>query len=306
MAEPLISVVMPVYNALPYLRQALDSMLGQTLAGFELLIFDDGSTDGSLDVLDSYATRDRRIRLFKESHAGYTVWLNKGLQLSRSRYYARMDADDVAHPERLALQVAYLAAHPDCVAVGADVQYIDSDGWPITRLHVPTSHEQIVDQLLRGRGHALVHPLAMFPHEALLRVGGYRAEYETAEDLDLYLRLSQIGRLANLPQVLLQYRRHAYSVGSRNGQRQAQAVLAVLREAHERLGIAGPPRFYRPPDIDFPLSASHLNWSVRALRGGHVLTAAKHAVATVRTGPASAVSFYVRRFAAQVRGRRDG
>ena len=108
-----VSVLMPVYNTERYVAEAVRSILAQTYDELEVLIYDDGSTDRSPEILHGLAERDPRIRLFLRPHTGLTTWLRAGVEIARCEYVARMDADDIAHPERLAAQLAYLEAHPD-------------------------------------------------------------------------------------------------------------------------------------------------------------------------------------------------
>src|SRR6476661_6105481 len=125
---PPVSVLMPVYNAGRYVAEAVESILGQTYADFEFLIVDDGSTDRSRAILERYAARDPRIRLVSRPNTGYAAALNELLGLARGELVARMDADDVALPERLLRQVNYLRAHPEVVCVGTAVHLIDGGG----------------------------------------------------------------------------------------------------------------------------------------------------------------------------------
>lgn len=283
---------MPVYNASRYLRQALESILAQTFPDFELLVFDDGSTDETIQILNGYAAKDPRVSVFEEGHRGITNCLMDGVARARGEYLARMDGDDVAHPERFRLQVAYLDRHPECVVVGADATYIDPEGWPIAPLAVKLSHEEIEGQLLQGHGHAIVHPVAMFRRQAIQLAGGYRQQYETAEDLDLFLRLAETGRLANLPEVLLQYRRHAKSISHAQHERQIATILSVLKEAYERRGLRARLPDRRPYPKGYNPEADHwIGWAVGAARAGNFATAAKYVFATLRHHPIQAVLF---------------
>lgn len=279
---PAVSVLMPVYNAERYLAAAIRSMLDQTLREFELLILDDGSTDGSPAIIKSFAEQDPRIRATFLEHAGLVALLNRGIEQARAPLIARMDADDVSLPRRLRTQVDYLLSHPDCVALGAAVQWIDPQGWPICTYRPPTAHEQIEQDLLRGYGQAITHPVATFRLDALRQVGGYRHEYDMAEDLDLFLRLAEVGRLANLDDVLLQFRRHVGSVSHSRHQHQSAVIGSVLAEARSRRGLPPAPAFNRfEPPADRPELAFHLAWSLRAARAGHWLTSCKHVLPMV-------------------------
>src|SRR5690606_27591817 len=152
----------------------------------------------------------------------------------RGPLLARMDADDVARPGRLGRQVEFLRRHPEVVLVGSRVQVIDPDGEPLCIMGDALSHEEVDGGLLAGLGQLVYHPSVMMRAEAVRAAGGYRAETFPAEDLDLFLRLGESGRLANLPEPLLCYREHLAKVGHLRMARQGEAVRAVLLEAHRR------------------------------------------------------------------------
>ena len=139
-------------------------------------------------------------------NTGYTKALNEALGLARAPYLARMDADDVSMPDRFEKQVAYLKSDPDCVLVGSRILTIDPFGSPLYEPNHKLSHEEIELQLLSGVGWAIVHPAAMMMRDQVMALGGYRVQMEPSEDLDLFLRLAERGRIANLPDVLLHYR----------------------------------------------------------------------------------------------------
>jgi len=236
---PTVSVLMPVYNAERYLSEAVESILGQTFADFEFLIVDDGSTDRSRAILERYAARDPRIRLTSRPNTGYAAALNELLGLARGELVARMDADDVALPERLARQVDYLGAHPDVVGVGTAVHFIDAAGRFLRDRHPGMDHEAIQERALAGDC-ALNHPSVMMRRAALEAVGGYHVEFMPAEDLDLWLRLGEVGRLTNLPNVLMKYRQHEASFSEQHQRLQLERSAAAVLEACRRRGI--PPR----------------------------------------------------------------
>jgi glycosyltransferase involved in cell wall biosynthesis len=285
---PIVSVLMPVYDAECYLDAAIESILGQTFRDFEFLIYDDGSTDRSAAMLERWQERDPRIRLFRESHAGLTTWLQAGLAEARGRYLARMDADDVARLDRLERQVDYLGRHPECDALGAQALLIDPDGRPIRLCTMQVDHARIDAELLQGRGEALLHPVVMFRREALIAAGGYRCEYETAEDLDLYLRLAERGRLANLAQVLLEYRQHPAKVSARRAGEQIRTANAVIRAARRRRGIEeGAELPMRSGPDELPAIEYSRRWAREAIEGGFLPTARRHAWAVFRQQPLS-------------------
>jgi len=204
--RPKVSVLMPVYNGERFLRAAIDSVLNQTFTDFELVVIDDGSTDGSAAVLASYA--DPRIRLFRNGkNLGLIGTLNKGIGLMRSEYVARMDCDDVCLPDRFARQVAFLDADPSCALVAVKAVFIDAEGkecgfWSDDRNY--TSCAEIAGRL--PRANCLVHPGIMIRREVL---AGYRYDVRqvSSEDYDLWLRLAADGlKLGKLDETLLKYR----------------------------------------------------------------------------------------------------
>jgi glycosyltransferase involved in cell wall biosynthesis len=282
---PRLSVVMPVRDGALYVAEAVESILAQRFADFEFLIYDDGSTDGSLEILERYAERDRRIRLFRRPHSGYAIWLREGVAAASAPFLARMDADDVARPDRLERQLDFLRRRPECNAVGARVLRIDPDGCPIREAQGPLDHEAIEAALLAGRGEALPHPAVMLRRDALLAAGSYRPEYEPAEDLDLFLRLAERGRLANLPEILLEYRQHVRKTSHQRAAEQRRMVARILAEARARRGLAVAASG-EAPDAEIPSAADYwCEWVRQAVIGGNLATARKYAFAVLRQEP---------------------
>ena len=199
---PLVSVLMPAYNAARFLRPAVESILNQTFDDFEFVIVDDGSTDDTGEILAECAARDPRIRvLTNERNLRIVASLNRGLDACRGTYVARMDADDVALPDRLAKQVAALARQPDLAVLGGALTYIDADG---KKLNV-TRHCTVGDSLLRKC--PLLHPTVVLRRAVFARHGlRYRTEFREAEDYYLWLETSRHGRLGAIDDVVLQYR----------------------------------------------------------------------------------------------------
>jgi glycosyltransferase involved in cell wall biosynthesis len=228
---------MSVYNAGPFLRPAVESILAQTFGDFEFLIIDDGSTDGSREVLRDYAARDPRIRLAVRPNTGLTPTLNEGLQQARGEFVARMDCDDVALPDRFEKQVAALRADPSLVCVGGYFELIDGKGRLLTRLRPPTGDETIQKLLLRGHT-AICHPAAMMRRDAVTKVGGYDPYFKTTQDLDLWLRLGEVGRLGNVPEVVLKFRQHESSVSETKREEQRRFGREACERAWKRRGIA--------------------------------------------------------------------
>jgi glycosyltransferase involved in cell wall biosynthesis len=279
-AGPTISVCLPVYNAERYVAEAVESILGQTFGDFELLIVDDGSTDGSRRILERYAAGDTRIRLVSRPNGGLVSALNEMLGMARGEFIARMDADDIALPERFERQIAYLRDHGDVVALGTRILLIDPRGAPLTEMPLKLEHEEIDRAHLDGVP-VLCHPTILARTASVLGVGGYRSEYFTGEDLDLWLRLAEVGRLANLPEVLVKYRQHLQSIGNTQRARQEATIARAVAEARHRRGLpqhdgstAG-----AAPLRGNPSGLDHMRkWAWWALMSGHHRTARRYAL----------------------------
>jgi len=210
--DPQVSVVLPVYNSERYLAAAVASILQQTFADFEVLAIDGGSSDRSLDILREFASRDPRVRVVKQEGKGLVGALNQGLAMARGEFLARMDADDIAHPERFARQVAFLRKNTAIAVVGSAMTLIDGDGRRVRDIDYPVEPAAVARALEDGS--ALAHPAVMMRRETVVRTGGYRPVLDFAEDYDLWLRMSEQAQLANLPDRLLSYRHHAGKRGS--------------------------------------------------------------------------------------------
>jgi len=281
-----ISVIMPVYNSEKYLKYTIESILCQSFKHFEFIIIDDGSTDNSFQIIRKYAERDNsRIIIINKGKQGLVSALNDGLTLAKGRYIARTDSDDISLPDRFKLQLGYMRKNPGCAILGSDVLLIDEDGDPVARNIHPTNHDEILEGLLKGRGEYIRHSTTFFRKDYINRIGGYREETEWAEDLDLYLRLSEIGRLSNLKEVLLKYRVHRESVNYKKWKQQRNAVAIVLRDYSLRNGLSN---ILQETDIVHPhykLENWHLSWSIKALISGYKSTSLKHLNKSFRINP---------------------
>ena len=248
-------------------------------------VFFDPARSGEL--LRSYAKADARIRLISRPNKGLTKSLNEGLQLARGEFIARMDSDDVSLPERFERQVMYLRDHPDVAMVGSRVEFIDPDGFSINlKPGMTLTHEEIDSALMR-KGWPVVHPAVMMRRDSVLDVGGYSEQFLTNQDHDLFLRLAEKYRLANLSDVLLQYRQHFESISLAKSKLQGDMVEAILREAYERRGLMMPPGLLNSrPRAMTPLD-HHRRWCWAALSGGNLKTARRHAAATFKQKPLS-------------------
>ena len=232
MATPMVSVVMSVFNGERFLREAVESILRQSLREFEFIIIDDGSTDHSSSILDSYHASDARVKVYHEEHRGLIGSLNEGCRLAQSKYIARMDADDIAGKDRLKRQLVFMDAHPEVAVVGGAVEWIDATGNSLGTHRYPAEDRQIKATLLEGS--ALWHPTVMFRRKAFVSVGGYRSIVVDAEDYDLWLRLADHFQLANLEDVILKYRLHPSQVSMRKTAQQTLGILAAQVAASSR------------------------------------------------------------------------
>jgi glycosyltransferase involved in cell wall biosynthesis len=279
---------MTVFNTERYVSEAVQSVLGQTFGDFEFIIVNDGSTDRSPAVIREFEARDPRVRLVSRPNTGIVAAANEGIGMARGRYLARMDSDDVCLPQRFETQVKYLDEHPECVLVGSRVTVVDPYGSPVFESGQKLTHEEIDAELLgSGGGWAIVQPSAMMRTEAVRRVGAYRGRHNVSEDQDLFLRLAEVGRVANLPEPLLLYRRHYKSVMHTQWRQREEVKERIVREAYQRRGLPMPADWKFDNWKPTPLAEQARAWGWAALRRGNVAIARKHALTAVRAAPPS-------------------
>jgi len=199
------SVLLPVYNGASTLRQAIESVLAQTVGDFEFLVIDDKSKDDSAGIIRDYMRRDARIRaIFHEENQGLARTLNEGLDRSRCELVVRMDQDDECLPDRIRLQLRYMGVRPDVAAAGSHVYHMAKHRKFDHCVRVPVEHDEIMKVL--PSWNCMYHPATILRKAAVLEVGGYRVDFKNAEDYDLWLRLVGKYRLGNLDVPLLRYR----------------------------------------------------------------------------------------------------
>jgi len=206
-AAPRVSLLMSVFNGEAYLRPALDSVLGQSFPDFEFIVIDNGSTDGTTAILDSI-TDPRMVRLRNDQTKSITAALKQGFAVAKGDYVARLDADDIALPDRFAKQVAYLDAHPDVTLLASGWFDLLPDGRLVERAADANQTQEQLLQVLAYRN-MLVHSTLMMRRAEVAALGDYPAEFLFAQDYALYLKLLKAGhRLAALPEPLVHLRHH--------------------------------------------------------------------------------------------------
>lgn len=225
MSSPSLSVVMPTYNAAEYIERSLESILRQSFEDYELIIIDDGSTDGTIELIEKQ--EDDRIHLIqREDENGITSALNRGIDETRGQYVARHDADDWSSPDRFDKQITYLESHPDVALLGTGAYLVDEDGQQISRRRVLENPR--VENLIEHN--EFVHGSVMMRQDALADLGGYDERFVTAEDYDLWLRLADAYSVANIDEPLYQLRQHDESIyGSNLETLKLYHVLATRR-----------------------------------------------------------------------------
>lgn len=231
---PRVSVVMPVYNGEKHLAQAIDSVLGQTFGDFELIIVDDGSTDGTAQMLAGYGQRDQRVRVYHQENQGVTVSRNAGCRVARGEYIAVLDADDVSLPQRLERQVRWLDAHSGIGVLGSWIDEIDSKGVSQRILRWSTAAGIIRWSLICGENY-ICHSSVMMRRDLVADLGFYRPEVRLAEDYDLWSRASLVTQIAIIPEVLVRYRVWEENISSRRLALLDQYAVSGIRSTITRL-----------------------------------------------------------------------
>jgi len=198
-SAPAVSVLMSVRDGAPWVAAAIDSVLGQTLTDLELIVVDDGSTDDTPMLLTR--VRDPRLVVERQPHGGLTRALGRGLALARAPLVARLDADDLARPDRLERQHAFLAAHPEVGLLGAAARVVDEAGREVGEVRPPEDDATLRRMLIRRN--PFVHSSIIARRALVAQAGGYDPDFAVAQDYDLWLRLAPLTRMANLAEPLV-------------------------------------------------------------------------------------------------------
>jgi len=241
--SPRVTVLIPVYNREKYVAAAIESILAQSFIDFELLLIDDGSTDGSVGIMRSY-TADPRVRLVcNGNNLGEFKTRNRGIDLARGEYIAMLDSDDWAYPCRLEKQVAFLDRHRDFAVVGAWATEMDEKGRSLRRVKIlPVLPGELQSRLL----FSYCHPhSSIMARTSVLQEYRYREQYVVSADVDLFIRLARKYKLGNLPKILLCRRVHASGITREKAQLVKEKNLEIVSAQLAELGVE-----FTPADLE--------------------------------------------------------
>jgi len=237
--KPTVSVIMPVYNAGEFIVEAIESILNQTYKNFEFIIVDDGSTDNSWQIIQKFQKRHPRLiktyRLNKQTNYAGNGATNHGLKFAKGEFIVRMDADDIAHPQRLEKQVTFMIKNPDVILLGTQANLIDRLGKKIGKKIVPITHKKIYEEY--GIVHPIIHPTCMFRRSLLPDPNKiYANKYGVNSDYYSFFYLLNYGKFANLPEFLLNYRIHANNFSLKYPKKKFINSLKIRYAAITRFG----------------------------------------------------------------------
>jgi hypothetical protein len=226
--DPRVSVVMAAHNAAEFVGESIASVLAQTLTDFELVIVDDGSTDDTADIVRSFA--DPRVRLVSVAHkAGAAAARNLGMRSARAGLIAILDADDIAYPERLARQVAYLDDHPECCVLGTSFDRIDASGTLLTTVASPCDTTVIRYRLLTSN--VIAHSSVMLRRDDALAAGGYPEQFRNSQDYALWAAMAPLSAVAQLPEALIAYRQNPGGLSATRTSHDRRATIETAQTA---------------------------------------------------------------------------
>jgi glycosyltransferase involved in cell wall biosynthesis len=235
--DPRVSAVVACRDHARYVEQAVRSLTEQTWRDLEVVVVDDGSEDGSADVVERI--RDPRVSVVRTSRRGASAAANAGIARARGEFVARLDADDISHPDRIRLQVRYLDAHPECVAVASWFEHIDSAGRVLGSVRAPTDPDELADEL-RHRRNLIAHSSLLVRRAAFEAAGGYREDLDVALDVDMILRLLEHGKIGCVDAYLCRWRIDLRAGPDRMAKHRRQKIAATAARAaaeRRRLGL---------------------------------------------------------------------
>ena len=230
-SRPFVTVLVPIYNGEKYLRPALESIISQSFRSFEVLLIDDGSTDNSVNIMNEFASLDQRVRIICKSNTGLTDTLNCGVAESVGVWISRMDQDDIASTNRLDLQVKKIHSDQSLILVGSNFKTLDELTHKTKIYRIPNHHDHLVKRLHRLQGF-FPHSSAMFHAESARQIGGYDPQALYNEDWDLWLRLSECGKIGSVAECLVTIRKHPLQMTENSGLIDPQGEAFVSSTLH--------------------------------------------------------------------------
>ena len=238
---PSITVLMSVYNGARWLSESIKSVLDQTFRDFEFIIVDDGSTDNSVEILELFKAQDRRIIIISKPNTGLADSLNQGIQKARGDWIARLDADDICEITRFEKQIERARSNSKLVFIGTGLTIINEFGTKEKIYSYPSQHEFLLRNLITARKFP-AHSSSFYLTQVIRDLGGYRSRVKLSEDIDLWLRLSEVGELTSLSEPLVQLRRHSEQISHDDaGKRQLfDSIIAIVSYWIRKLGGTDP------------------------------------------------------------------
>ncbi|WP_330110242.1 glycosyltransferase family 2 protein [Methylophaga thalassica] len=287
--KPLVSVVMPVFNGEKYIRDAVKSILSQTLSDIELIVVNDGSTDNTGNILDEISLTDSRVRVIFHQNKGVSLSRNIAISRANAEFIALMDADDVSEPARLKKQCDFLLSNPEVVALASQVNFICPRGVRLSSSHFNTKHDEIELALLEDDGQHFCQPSVMFRKDKGQEVGLYDVNLKMGEDVDFFLRLALIGKLHTLDECLLNYRRHTSNATASDNISKHDFNLDYLKKAWAMRQRTFPEDFIHWSAYHTPRTRESCfhQWGWNALKKGELSIARKYAIDLLKINPLS-------------------
>lgn len=291
MSKPRVSAIMSAFNTEAYIGRAIESVAEQTFRDWELIVIDGSPNDKTRRIVEQWSRREPRVRLIVRPGQTIPQARNEAIAVARGEYLAVVDSDDILPLYRFEEEVKFLDRCPNHVIVSGHLQLIDPDGNPICVWTAPLDENGINDLLMSGSCMGVPHVASMMRTAPVREVGGYREKFHAAEDLDLFLRLSEKGRLGNIDKIMTEYRQHLGSICHREPWRVAEVAWQAVQEARQRRDLPAEPKAPVAPREPQTAETVHANWSWWALAAGNRSVARRHAWRAVRASPTSGKSW---------------
>ncbi len=219
-----VSVIMSAYNAEQFIAQAVDSILAQSFGDFELIIINDGSADRTKSIIEQYVQQDSRIVLLDQENTGLTKALNNGIKIARGNYIARMDADDIAEPDRLERQYQFMEKNSEYALCGSRAWFIDENNKKLFKKELPITNDSIKKKLLFNN--QFVHSSLFIRKSILDEMGFYNEDFKKSQDYELVLRFASKYQIANLEDCLVLWRVNSKSISWSSKNQEKDAIRA--------------------------------------------------------------------------------